>query len=122
WAGDRAAGPDADQGICRQAADAANLRGGRRDSATPRWKSLSTARGARLAAPGQAYLETEERPARPRLRSQAGADARATRLRASHSGAMGRICGAVAQTAHGHPRTQLRRSLSRDGQDHAGTA
>ena len=87
--GDRPQGPDAHQGLCRQAADAAQLRGRRRDPAPARRRAVPRARRRRLAAPGAADLDAGERRACARLRSEA----RARRSRASTSNARCRRCG-----------------------------
>ena len=64
--GDRAEGPDAHQGLCRQAAAAAQLRGSRRDPAPAVRRAIPQADARRLAGQRTPHLQGGERPARCR--------------------------------------------------------
>ena len=57
--GDRAQGADADQGLCRQAAAAAQLRRRRRDPAPALRRAVSRADGRAMARAGAAHLDAD---------------------------------------------------------------
>ena len=105
--GDRRQGPGAAQGLCRQDADAAQLFRGRRDPAPARRCAVHRDDAGRLARPGAAHLEGDERRARARLRPDARKDARERRPRAPAAPAVGTVRGAGAHSADGGARREF---------------
>src|SRR5262249_28439854 len=120
--GDRAAGVDAHQELCRQAAAAAKFRGGRGDPAPAVQRAIPEARDEGLARERAPHVQGRKRPAGADLRREDRHYHGWRRGRTPRPGTLAAIRCAPGKTPDGDPGRQFRFAHRRNGRSHARAA